>query len=83
MSNISVQAAVDRNETNAGRARLDDLIAGANASGFTIDYLEALTRGLSGKARRRVIDNLTALPAKMTTIENPSVRRKACTGYAD
>lgn len=57
------------------RDEIDELISGAKASGFTIDYLEALTRGLSGSARNKVIENLTTLPAEMKAIDNPHVRR--------
>lgn len=59
------------------RDEIDELISGAKASGFTIDYLEALTRGLSGSARNKVINNLTDMPVEMKTTENPFVRRDA------
>lgn len=57
--------------------RLDDLIAGAEASGLTIDFLEALTQGLDSQARRRVIGNASALPAYMKSSDNPYVSRNA------
>ena len=57
--------------------RLDDLINGALESGFTIDYLEALTAGLSSQARRKVIGNASALPKYMKSSDNPYVWRNA------
>lgn len=55
---------------------LDILIVGANASGFTIDYLEALTAGLSLQAARRVIDNVSSMPSCMKVSDNPNVAYK-------
>ncbi len=57
--------------------RIDILVAGANRSGFTIDYLEALTSGLSIQDARKVIGNASAMPSYMKSSDNPNVRRRA------
>jgi hypothetical protein len=57
--------------------RLDDLIAGARASGFTIDFLDDLTYGLSRQAARRVIGNASMLPSYRKSNDNPYVFRSA------
>ena len=57
--------------------RLELLRSGAVASGFTIDFLEALTQGLSRQATLRVIGNASAMPSYMKSSDNPYVRRSA------
>lgn len=57
--------------------RIDLLIWGAAETGCTIDYLEALTAGLSLHAARRVIGNVSGLPAYMKSSDNPYVSRSA------
>nr|WP_236641492.1 hypothetical protein [Paracoccus aeridis] len=57
--------------------RLEMLRAGAAASGFTIDFLEALTQGLSRQATLKVIGNASAMPSYMKSSDNPYVRRSA------
>ncbi len=60
---------------SAADERLDDLIAGADATGFTLDYLALLTDGLSLRALRRVIENAASLPAHCKVSNNPHVWR--------
>ena len=60
-----------------GAEWIDDLIVGANTSGFTIDYLDALTVGLSRHAARRVIGNASSMPSYMKSNDNPYVWRSA------
>ena len=57
--------------------RIDRLISAANKTGFTIDYLEALTLGLSIQAERKAIGNVSAMPSYMKSNDNPYVRRNA------
>lgn len=57
--------------------RLDALIAGARETGFTIDYLDQLTVGLSLQAARKVIGNASSMPSNMKSSDNPYVRRSA------
>lgn len=57
--------------------KLDTLLSGATESGFTIDFLETLTQGLSLQAVRRVIGNASSMPSYMKSSDNPYVRRKA------
>ena len=58
-------------------SRLDDLIEAARRTGFTIDYLESLTSGLSRQAARKVMDNASSMPSYMKSSDNPYVRRSA------
>lgn len=60
-----------------GLSRLDILVEGARRSGFTIDYLDSLTLGLSRQALRRVIGNASSMPSIMKSSDNPYVRRSA------
>lgn len=55
--------------------RIDLLTQAASENGLTIDYLEALTRGLSRKACLKVIGNASTLPAYMKSNDNPYVSR--------
>ena len=57
--------------------RIDLLIKQARITGFTIDYLEALTAGLSLNACLRVIGNASSMPSYMKSSDNPYARRKA------
>jgi hypothetical protein len=63
--------------------RLSILIEAAAVSGFTIDYLEALTNGLSRKACLRVIGNVSSMPSYMKSRDNPYVRRSAIAPSTD
>nr|WP_233544936.1 hypothetical protein [Pseudooceanicola sediminis] len=60
-----------------GFDRVQLLIEAARKTGFTIDYLEALTAGLSLQATLRVIGNASAMPSYMKSSESPYVRRNA------
>lgn len=57
--------------------RVEILIDGATKSGFTIDFLEALTQGLSNQALRRVIGNASAMPSYMKSKDNWYLLRRA------
>ena len=57
--------------------RLEQLITAANETGFTMDYLELLTAGLSSQAARKVIDNASSMPSYMKSSDNPYVFRSA------
>lgn len=57
--------------------RTAELIDGARASGFTIDFLEALTQGLDSQALRKVIGNASSMPSYMKSSDNPYVFRSA------
>lgn len=57
--------------------RLDLLINEAVRTGFTMDYLEALTSGLDNQAALRVIGNVSELPRYMKSNDNPYVSRSA------
>ena len=57
--------------------RIDFLRAAARRTGFTIDYLEALTSGLSRKAARKVMGNASSMPSYMKSSDNPYVLRSA------
>lgn len=59
------------------RERIDMLLEGARLSGFTIDFLEALTQGLSSHACLRVIGNASEMPSYMKSNESPYVFRSA------
>ena len=63
--------------------RLDALILAARDTGFTIDYLEALTASLSRQAVLSVIGNASAMPSYMKSSDNPYVRRKASAPSTD
>lgn len=58
-------------------SRLDALLEGARNSGFTVDYLEFLSRGLSLSATRKLMGNASAMPSYMKSSDNPYVRRNA------
>lgn len=57
--------------------RIEFLRQAAQKTGFTIDYLEVMTRGLSRQAALRVIGNASSMPSYMKSSDNPYVRRKA------
>lgn len=57
--------------------RIDVLREGADASGYTIDFLDYLTEGLSLQAARKVIGNASSMPSNMKSSDNPYVRRRA------
>ncbi len=56
-------------------ARVDKLIAAADASGFTVDYLEWLSRGLEAKAEAILFGNISTLPQNMKSSGNPYISR--------
>lgn len=62
---------------NGMDGRLDALQEGARTSGFTMDYLDYLTEGLSLQAARKVIGNASSMPSNMKSSDNPYVRRSA------
>ena len=68
---------------NATEERLDVLVEGAEQSGFTIDYLEWLGRGLSLQALRKLIGNASSLPAYMKSSDNPNAFRIASAPLSD
>lgn len=55
--------------------KIDDLAEGARKSGFTIDFLEALTQGLSRQARLKVIGNASSMPSYMKSKDSPYILR--------
>lgn len=57
--------------------RLDILRRGAHSSGFTIDFLDTLTSGLSRHALRKVIDNVSSMPSTVKSSDSPHLFRKA------
>lgn len=57
--------------------RIQVLRTAATDTGFTIDYLEALTRGLSRQACLNVIGNASSMPSYMKSSDNPYLRRNA------
>ena len=57
--------------------RLTLLIQGAKSTGLTIDYLEALTAGLSLQALRKVIGNASSMPSYMKSSDNPYIFRSS------
>lgn len=63
--------------------RLDELRAGADQSGFTLDFLEALTSGLSRQAMRKVIGNASSMPSYMKSSDNPHLLRIAKAPFRD
>ena len=63
--------------------RLDMLIEAARATGFTIDYLDAITQDLDSQAARKVIGNASGMPSYMKSSDNPYVRRKALAPSSD
>lgn len=65
------------------QSRLDLLIHGARSTGFTIDYLEEISRGLSNQALRRVIGNASSMPSYMKSSDNPNVRRIVRAPFSD
>lgn len=63
--------------------RIDMLREGAAASGLTMDFLEALTQGLSRQALRKVIGNASSMPSYMKSSDNPNLCRKASAPSSD
>lgn len=57
--------------------RLDLIIRTASETGFTIDYLECLSSGLSRQACLRLMGNASSMPSYMKSSDNPNVLRKA------
>ena len=57
--------------------RLTLLRDGARDSGITIDFLEALTQGLSRQALRKVIGNASSMPSYMKSSDSPYLFRSA------
>lgn len=58
-------------------SRIDELRAGARVTGFSIDFLEALTQGLSRQAFLKVIGNASSMPSYMKSNDSPYLFRKA------
>lgn len=50
---------------------------GARSSGFTMDYLDWLSDGLSLQALERFIGNASSMPSNMKSSDNRYVRRRA------
>lgn len=63
--------------------RLDALISAAAASGFTIDFLEALTQGLDLSALAIVLGNASKLPQYMKSSDNPYVSRSTSAPFKE
>ena len=62
---------------DSGDARLGLLMAGADATSLTIDFLHDLTEGLSLQALRIVIDNASSMPSYRKSKDSPYVFRSA------
>jgi hypothetical protein len=56
--------------------RISRLIVAARETGFTIDFLDQLTIGLSRRAFLKVMDNASSTPSYMKSNDNPYVFRK-------
>ena len=63
--------------------RIEQLREGAAATGFTIDFLEALTQGLSRQALRKVIGNASSMPSYMKSSDSPYLLRKSKAAFKD
>lgn len=57
--------------------RIEALREGAIRSGLTIDFLDALTQGLSRQALLKVIGNASSMPSIMKSNERPYILRNA------
>ncbi len=57
--------------------RTEALREGARQSGFTIDFLDALTHGLSRQALLKVIGNASSMPSIMKSSDSPYILRSA------
>lgn len=57
--------------------RIELLRYGARTTGFTIDFLDALTQGLSRQALLSVIGNASSMPSIMKSSESPYILRSA------
>lgn len=57
--------------------RIDALMSAARETGFTIDFLDQLSMGLSSNAFRRFIGNALMSPSYMKSKESPYVFRSA------
>lgn len=57
--------------------RILRLVALAELTGLTLDYLEALIRGCDDSYLAKLCGNASRLPNTMKSIENPYVSRKA------
>lgn len=64
-------------------SRIDELIAGAEASGFTVDFLADITQGLSRQAFRKVIGNASSIPQNRKSRDSPYVFRSASAPSSD
>lgn len=62
---------------DASERRLDLLIEGARVSGFTVDALDYLSRGLSESALRMFIGNASSMPSYMKSSVGPYLLRSA------
>lgn len=63
--------------------RIDILREGARRTGMTMDYLEALTKGLSIQALRKVIGNAASIPSYMKSSDSPHLFRSASAPSSD
>lgn len=55
--------------------RIDRLIEEAEKTGFTVDYLEWLSRGLDRSSEAILFGNISTLPQYMKSSGNPYVSR--------
>lgn len=63
--------------------RTDELRQAARSSGFTMDFLEALSQGLSRHAFRKVMGNASSMPSYMKSSDSPYLLRKASAPSSD
>ena len=57
--------------------RIKALADGARKSGLTIDFLDALTQGLSRQALLKVMGNASSMPSIMKSSDSPYIFRSA------
>lgn len=57
--------------------RIEMLRQAAKESGFTMDFLDHLSMGLSNRAFRKFIGNVSSSPSYMKSKDSPYVFRKA------
>ena len=63
--------------------RIEQLQLGAAETGFTIDFLEQITQGLSRQALRKVIGNASSMPSYMKSSDSPYLLRKSSAAFKD
>ena len=57
--------------------RIEELRKAARETGFTIDFLEGITQGLSRQAFLKVIGNASSMPSYMKSSESPYLFRNS------